>query len=105
MTDERLAEIEARHAAATEGPYWLEPAALNLHDDRYSSLCSHKGMIGVAGVDDDGCAYFVLDPPDAEFTAHSWQDIADLLAEVRRLRGENGDLSALVASMQRGDGA
>lgn len=43
-----------------------------------------------------------FDNPDAEFIAHSRQDVADLLDEVDRLREELADVRAMHRDYQRG---
>lgn len=83
MTDERLDEIQERADAATPGPWRMseyDPAEVWADRDP-------------AGWD----AFFIAttdrnmgDPniADAEFIAHSREDVGELLAEVRRLRAE-----------------
>ncbi len=75
MTEQELAAISARHAAASPGPWKVD-------DD--------EGC--VVGTGPDGGAvikpqHWVSDG-DLAFIAASWSDIAALLAEVRRLRAE-----------------
>jgi len=89
LTDEQLAGIRARLAAATKGP-WRKCTA---HEGKCSCGFVWSGDDGIVvlraprTIDRDTvhCA-----PPDQQarnqdFAAHSWQDVADLLAEVERL--------------------
>mgnify|MGYP003543546260 CR=1 FL=1 len=81
LTEERLQEIEARAAKATEGPW-----------DRGSNLCAisspHRSVAhvefpleyGMPRTPDEQAKH------DAAFIRNSRQDIPDLVAEVRRLR-------------------
>lgn len=97
MTDaDRVAEIRARHDAATPGP-WVA------HTGRYDDL--HFGDCGpAAGVRMSGRerGFFVpgFPPADAEFIAHAPADIGWLLAEVAR-RGER--ITELLAEIKAGD--
>jgi hypothetical protein len=84
MTPAHLAEIEARHAAATEGP-WVKAAG----GQRVDFAVGPIGWITVS----------INAKKDQEFIAASWQDIADLLAlakeqagEIERLRRDNAAL-------------
>lgn len=73
MTDERLAEIEARANAATPGP-WPTPAeAGDPYDERIP-------------VDHEGCQVWPWgSSDDMEFAYKARADVPDLIAEVRRL--------------------
>lgn len=118
MTEERLKEIEARHAAATKGPWfwrinlkskevhleshnrdgWLETVMdfvrWGMGNAKPRFLQQEKSLM----VDANELAAIIpkrehhkdwaqtLDHPDANAIAHSWQDIGDLLAEVKRLQ-------------------
>jgi hypothetical protein len=85
MTDDELAAIEARCAAATAGPWkaWIEGRDHFAGDDV---------IITSAGTD-----IYVVPPPhrppdaDLDFIAAARQDISRLIAEVRRLRQLVGD--------------
>lgn len=80
MTPERLAEIEARANAATEGPWEA------IEDDSIHAAPAY--------VDNGGCGViawrpvcdFVVRHGDAEFIAHARTDAPALLTEVRRLQ-------------------
>ncbi len=99
MSEERLAEITARHAAATEGPWWFDESAncWRLHGigGRMPSVPSLN--IGEQTVNKQilkapkhGTPYaeYWPDPEDAELIVNAWVDERDLLAEVKRLRAE-----------------
>lgn len=73
MTDERLAEIEARANAATPGPWRYT---------LYFVMSPSQGLIADIG---PGSASV---NSDAAFIAHARTDVPALLAEVRRLREE-----------------
>lgn len=99
ITDKRLTEIQARVEDATEGPWYVEyeseecppfkPYAYAIHgptmqgvlesqvSDDFKAQYGHQ-MDEVAGVA----------AADAELIAHAPTDLADLLAEVERLRDE-----------------
>lgn len=87
MTPERLAEIEARAEAATEGPWkcWNGWPAKPMACERIGP----DGGGGLHGVPDiHGCV------EDLEFAAHARQDIPDLLAYLRELEEETKRLEA-----------
>jgi hypothetical protein len=66
-------EIEARHAAASPGPWRYEPrdfAPRIVYPASGYSLPAHS---------------YSMNPADAVFIAHSWQDVRTLLDEVARL--------------------
>lgn len=91
LTEERLKEIEERHHFASEGPWGLSGRA-DLLDE-------------VVGADmelltsrDEG--YFRC-PWTARFVAHSWQDIKDLVVEVRSLRHSLSTATAKLAAAER----
>lgn len=71
MDETRLNEIRERHARATKGPWGYESGTVitKIRAGDYS----------------DAVASYV-EADNAAFIAHSWQDIADLIAEVERLR-------------------
>lgn len=72
MTDERLAEIEARVAAATSGPWKTTGGQLLARPD----ADDFDSVLSCCNTDDGTLA----------FIAHARDDIPDLIAEVRRLR-------------------
>lgn len=77
MTQERLDEIEAREAKATEGPWGVDGPA----------QCGPGDSLAVYHVEDGGTVAYVQPSwDDAEFIAHARTDIPALLAEVERLR-------------------
>lgn len=79
MTPERIAEIRARIAAASEGEWRYFP------DD--SSVCAMDGVIpcGIADLSNNSAD----EPdPDGAFIAHARQDVPDLLADNERLCAE-----------------
>ncbi|MFE3657220.1 hypothetical protein [Streptomyces sp. NPDC059165] len=87
---DRLAEIAAREAAATEGPWTV--------CDNYSD---------VLGPDGDQLASYwnpTAEDSNGEFIAHARADVPWLLAEVRRLQGEVAELAAENAVLERGLG-
>jgi hypothetical protein len=66
-------EIEARHAATSPGPWRYGPrdfAPRIVYPASGYSLPAHS---------------YSMNPADAEFIAHSWQDVRTLLDEVARL--------------------
>jgi hypothetical protein len=82
MTDERLAEIEARAKDATPGPW--EP--------------EHRSVIGndVVIVDDCATAGWDVYPANQDFIAHARADVPALVTEVRRLRAELAQARAII---------
>ncbi len=73
MTNEELAAIGHRVAAAAPGPWSTNSSEM------------YRGRCYVEGLDDDAGA--LLDA-DAQFIAHARSDVPALLAEIDRLRGE-----------------
>ena len=121
MTEERLAEIERRLHRATPGPWrwviheWqqglytehsgryvvmdfvrrgMQDAAPRFQAyERYEGPLTKRGSLGMKKAEEfleDG--YWKPNHPDAELIASAPADIADLLAEVRRLQTENAQL-------------
>jgi hypothetical protein len=111
MTPERLAEIRARHNAATRGPYlWsgygsactisLDSVAtgnevLSFRRWGFSRaqpvFCTDGLLVAASEVLTPDSApsrkrITGIEHPDARAFAHSWKDVEDLLAEVDRLR-------------------
>ena len=94
-----LTEIEARVNAATEGPWYWRNSDINVYllGARSRAVMAFKRM-GMRGAqpefrDDDGLLHGVQkrnvhDFADADFIAHARTDVADLLAEVKRLRAD-----------------
>lgn len=87
LSEQRLSEIRARLKAATPGP-WAE------HDEvpRVPVSLSVDPNMSLLGLDLDG--YARMDSQeDAEFIIHAPTDIADLLAEVERLRAHGVEVA------------
>lgn len=99
LTEAELVEIEARVNAATEGPWYWRNSNINVYllGARSRAVMAFKRM-GMQGAqpefrDDDGLLHGVQkrnisDFADADFIAHARTDVADLLAEVKRLRAD-----------------
>lgn len=86
MTTERLAEIQARAEAATEGPWGTNtPARQIFAADEQGEKRPRTGM-RPAG-DTFPLIGQIMLPPDAEFCAHARTDIPFLLALIARLQG------------------
>lgn len=106
LTPERLGEIRARLARATPGPWrWAPYDGGSIHfltnqpaerDDPYRAplprIHSDGSAWGEYSADID------VDGPDAALIAAAPQDIADLLAEVERLRADVARLEWLTAN-------
>lgn len=93
MTPEQLAEIKARAAAATPGPWEYIENRFNVEDDNgdhIGSIRAIEARMWIAAVDD------VHPPEEAEgnalFIAHARTDIPMLIDEIERLRAENARL-------------
>jgi hypothetical protein len=88
----RLAEIQARHEAATPGPYaWGESGGMlalgtagDVFFEGHVLTCARR----CSACEARGARCLGPNEPNSAFLAHSWQDVADLLAEVERLRAE-----------------
>lgn len=87
MSDTRLTEIEKRHDAATEGPWQADGSEITAADEWIGETCDI----------DDGDKTGA----NAEFIAHSWVDVKDLLADNKRLRARVGELTALLNDPDR----
>ncbi|WP_431781779.1 hypothetical protein [Streptomyces chumphonensis] len=83
MTPERLAEIAAREAAATRGPWGLDPEGVFGSGTVVAEVDGRERIVGELGfgVGEEADA-------DREFVAHARADVPALLAEVGHLRGE-----------------
>ena len=79
LTDERMAEIEARCSNATPGP-WASYEYMVLNTGEYSIVVCDSGENGES-------------EKDAEFISHARTDIPDLLAKVKALREENENIA------------
>ncbi len=82
MTQERIAEIKAREAKATPGPYHVN----------FKEIRSADGVPIAYPADH----YLVEDAKaNALFIAHARQDVPDLLAEVERLQKRVAELETI----------
>ena len=99
LTEADLTEIEARVNAATEGPWYWRNSDINVYllGARSRAVMTFKRMGKQSAQpefrDDDGLLHGVqkrniYDFADADFIAHARTDVADLLAEVKRLRAD-----------------
>ena len=99
LTKADLTEIEARVNAATEGPWYWRNSDINVYllGARSRAVMTFKRMGKQSAQpefrDDDGLLHGVqkrniYDFADADFIAHARTDVADLLAEVKRLRAD-----------------
>lgn len=100
MSDDELAAIEARAAAATPGPWWQKSHETPTGDGVELSrlLCYFE---------DEGDPRFWTWSTDGVFVAHARTDVPALLAEVRRLRSERDELqqniSDILGAVRRGE--
>ena len=113
MDANRFEEIKERHAAATPGP-WRWWGSTDMHSlELVAPRLMHRAVMAVRRwgmrsaqpmFRDSETGILVpvaqiarfqvhyrndfngIENPDAEFIEHSWQDVADLVAEVERLR-------------------
>lgn len=101
LTDERLAEIEARAAAATPPPWQARPCGgANPHGEARAIAHPRPDLAerfpapayGDAFREDRVCGADGMSAGDLAFVAAARQDVPDLLAELRRLREENAGL-------------
>lgn len=98
MSDERLNEISARHAAATPGPWWSDDSesCWRLHGVHAElpppfpgfppQILNHQ--ILKAPKRNTPFAEYWPNEADAALISNAWQDERDLLTEVHRLRDE-----------------
>lgn len=85
MTNEELAAIEQRAAAATKGPWYVSGGdVMSEHRDEipYGSVVCETGFTGMVAATENTYS------SDADFIAAARADVPALLAEVRRLRAE-----------------
>jgi hypothetical protein len=92
-----LNAIEARLAAASPGPWNLDSSlsAMFWHnrwiwpgEPGYPNVVRHWRLHAGKVYADSACEGWPQMQHDMEFIAHSYDDIAALIAEVRRLRGQ-----------------
>lgn len=97
MSDDELAEIEARSAAATPGP-WSWSADVEEVDDVYLVAAAEAPDSGPAVEVVRACSYehvtLVVSEADAAFIARARTDVAALIGEIRRLRKAVGAANA-----------
>ena len=87
VTDAALAEIEARAHAATEPPWTAVPYRDGEPCPRCGGASHYAALTPVAGIAwEDDEATVLMRREDAQFIAHSREDVPRLVAEVRRLR-------------------
>ena len=87
MTPERLAEIEARANAATEGPWEADGTEITQHWTRpqpWVTVASNE--VACMAYCYGGSGRGIERETDAEFIAHARTDVPALLVEVRRLQ-------------------
>ena len=89
MPDDHFAEIEARHAVATDGPY----VSYNTEDAWSLHVKGFPFQILKAPKRHPTLAEYWPDQTDSEFLTHSWADMRDMIAERKRLLIENAELS------------
>lgn len=86
LTDERLAEIDARAEAATPGPWTTYEWGWMGADEGGAGVClDTEDLRAIARTIDAGTL------GDAAFIAHARADVPALVAEVRRLRAKHDD--------------
>lgn len=88
MTNDQLAEIEARAAKAMPGP-WVHGGSQDIHTEDemdVADACRGGGYLCAEGL------------ADADFIAHARTDIPLLIAELRRLRKQYGELRDALCS-------
>lgn len=109
MTPEELAEIQGRHEAATPGPWWSDESDLmwRLHGVHARIPGNENTLLPeqiinkqIVKAPKSGTNYAEYWPDEADdaFITHAWQDIADLLAEAKRLIDERDRYKAATAN-------
>lgn len=87
MTDEQFAAIEAREKAATKGPWYpARDYTANI------PIVGAPGILELLTHSEPQIMSTAQCMADVTFAAHARQDIPDLLAEVKRLRGALSDV-------------
>ena len=103
LSDEEIAEIKARHEAATPGPWTgkIEPQRYPECDDAdLPGIVRMSSGVEIACIDEryeDGQDY----EADTSFIAHARTDIPHLLQEVDALKAENCELRVEIALVKR----
>lgn len=99
MSGDRRAEIERRHAEASEGPWTSDESELvwRLHGvagrippqagGAIPEQVITKQILKAPKTTRGLYADYWPEPADAEFITHAWEDMRDLLTENRRLQG------------------
>ncbi|MCX4750970.1 hypothetical protein OG455_41550 [Kitasatospora sp. NBC_01287] len=90
LTDEQLADISAREAAARPGPWYREDDKQDLNRWVTNEAGTVEINLGYLGNNNQA---------DAEFVAHAREDMPALLAEVRRLRAVEAAARAFADEM------
>jgi hypothetical protein len=113
LTEQQLADIEARASAATEGPWGVYQfggdSLIEIAADLEDTGCGYRARRTICRFDeeplDNDPAHrewtaeedWAQVQADAEFAAHAREDVDALLAEVRRLKGQRKYLIAQLA--------
>jgi hypothetical protein len=112
-SEQRLAAIRERHAAATEGPWWFDESdtCWRLHgvmgripplrrDGFFPEHVMNKQILKAAKQGTPYAEYWP-DKADAAFIVGAWKDVRDLLAEVDRLSARVAELTSLLNDPDR----
>ena len=103
MTDQELAEIEAREKAATPGPWKWDPTwgggaatkKISISPNRIletaMAQCVNHIVIEETQTRTDHFDWKAHTKEDAKFIAHARQDIPALIAEIKRLKALHED--------------
>jgi hypothetical protein len=94
MTTLDLEPIKARLAAATPGPWrvWTDPDPTKVRATAVETAWCHGDIEG----DTELITDYLPTDADAEMIAHAPEDLAALVAEVERLRGQIDAVRALL---------
>lgn len=98
-----IEKIKKRHAAATPGPYCADSDSSQswTPEDGYAPTFVDTPAGLWRQTQPDTGAEMARQGADAEFLAHSWQDVLDLVAEVERLTRRNAELTESEERMAR----
>lgn len=112
MTPERLVEIKARAAKATEGPWeWFAEDGPSKYFPGDSGLRKVGGepwkdyVLTGDAVGAAGSGWINAEQEDMEFIAHARTDVPDLVAEVEKLRAALDELVGIVNAHRRARGS